>query len=158
MAHCCIFELSREHIPEDERLTADTFAEDTNFVGRVADYVTDTDDGERDFNLDWLNDTVNPDVFEFTQGQNGDRKIRLLPGGKEAFFGERLEKLKETVEAMEMADFTDRWKILDLTDLITEKFTFYFTLDGTYYTIEEFLRATSEGDEFHVGGVLDYHY
>ena len=157
MAHCCIFEISRQRIPEDEWLTADEFTENSYFLDTVADYVRDTDKGERDSCLRWLGE-VAPDTFGLTEGQNGDRKIRLLPGGREAFFRERLDRLKEIVGAMEIRDFLDRQKVLAIKDLIGEKYTFYFRLDGTYRTIEDFLRATEEGEEFHVGAVLDYHY
>ena len=129
---------------------------DNGFVCPIADYVADVSEEGRIEDIDWLRVYTNK-IFEFLQ-EDGQFRIRLLPNGKHKYFKPKFKTYESIFNAMTIDDFCNDMKIRQLQTLMDNKFSFYFCEDGVCQTFDSFIRDMHEGEDYYIGGVLDYHW
>jgi hypothetical protein len=155
LAHNCIFEVSSEKLPSSDWITEETFF-DNGFLGSIADYMANLDMECRNEEISSLQDYLQ-NTFEFTR-DGEDVRIKLLPGGKQKHFKNRFESFKDKVGNVTLNDFCFSSVPQTLQELINDRFSFYIYMGGFYKTIDNFIRDINEGEEFYIGGIVDYHY
>jgi len=152
--HSTIFQLEEKPLRfEEDFATEEDFYED--FVGSVADYVSDDIDRDEEIqyfieDLEKYGITYNPE----------DQSIIFHEGFKESYFTEKFFKLKEAVQELTLEDFIkDTLKVWEIKNLIDKKYGRYIYSGSMWMTIDEFIRYyMEEGKKYYIGSVLDYHF
>ena len=155
MAHSLIFEITENPYDVDEWIEEDTFFE-SDFIGSVAEYVSDTTIEERPENIARLRKFVG-DGFEVAKDAD-TYTIKVLPGGKQKYFKSKFRELKAQVGAMTVEDYCDEMNAWRLMMLISDKFSLYVYQNGTYRTIDNFVRNIAENRIYYIGGIVGYKY
>jgi hypothetical protein len=152
--HSTIFQLEEKPLRfEEDWACEEDFYDD--FVGTIADYVSEDVDREEEINY-----------FVKYLGQYGiiynseEQSIVFPEGFKAEYFSERFFKLKKIVEDITIEEFsTDSTKVWILKNLIEEKYGIYIYHKGSWKTFDEFIRYNlQEGQKYYIGNVLDYHF
>ncbi len=147
--HSLIVQLETELVPKDKFITEYDFEGD-NFVGSVADYVSDEVDYEEC--VKWFVKSLPSDYIKY----NG-QSIIFLPGFKVSYFKPRFEILKKIVEELTLEDFITGLLTYEIGELINDKYGFY-VYNGYWRTFDDFVRELIEGVPYYIGGILDYHF
>jgi hypothetical protein len=147
--HSLIIQLGETPISEDEFISEYDFEGD-NFVGSVADYVSDEVDYEE--YVKWFVESLPSDYIKY-DGQS----IIFLPGFKVFYFKPRFEKLKRIVGELTLEDFITGLLTYEICELINDKYGFY-VYNGYWRTFDDFVQELREGVPYYIGGILDYHY
>jgi len=152
--HSTIFQLEEKPLRfEEDFASEEDFYE--GFVGIIADYVSEDVDREEEINY-----------FVTYLGKYGiiynseEQSIVFPEGFKAEYFSERFFKLKKIIEDLTIEEFsTDSTKVWLLKNLIEEKYGIYIYHKGAWKTFDEFVRYNlKEGQKYHIGTVLDYHF
>ena len=152
--HSIIIQVSQERFIKDDWLIADDFI-GNGFVGSIADYVVDRNEEERLKDIEWLKERLGG-IFEvFNDGK--DVKMRIITNGRQAHFKEQLAKLKSMISVMTLDEFCNGTTSHIVSELIDDKYSFYIHWDGIWQTVDSFIRQAAEGEEYYIGGTLDYH-
>lgn len=156
--HSRIFQISRNPIKKDCYLSEFDY-EDHWFTYQIADYVSDTSDPERDY--EWLNEVKGITV-------DAKKKTLTIDSKAEYFNGKYHEftMLAKTLSEISLNEFITNEKNLDeyrMRQAYEDKVGFYVDDNSEYFgmaTLDSFMRSQKvcEGDVFHLGAVIDYHF
>jgi len=153
--HGIIIQLEEEPLEsKEEYASAMDFYED--FVGQVADYVSD--DIDRDEEIKYFVEEMKKYGISYDEKK---QSIVFLEGFKERYFAERFFKLKEVVKNLTLEEFAkDSSKAWGLTQLIEKKYgTYVYNSDSSWMTFDDFVRdQLEEGKTYYIGGIVDYHF
>lgn len=150
--HSRIIQLSKEPIDKDDYITEDTFIDD--FVGVIADYVSEETDREED--IKWLLYAIK----EYGIVYNDKEESIIFPKGfKENYFRERFKELKEVVQNISLEQFASNSTVAyNLASLIEDKHGFYI-YTSFWQSFDSFVRGElEEGEKYYIGGTIDYHF
>ena len=161
--HSRIFQLERsrgdidDHIIEEYDFDCDCKHE--WFIGQIADYVSEDTDKNED--IKWFLACMEEYNRFFTINRTGTEveSITFLPGFKRMYFFERFNKLQQTVDEMNLDDFTNDIKAYRLKQLVEEKFGFYICCEDFLQSIDDFVRGLPNTEEitYYFGATIDYH-
>ena len=156
--HSRIFQVSKNKITEDNKIRS--YRYDEGFIGRIADYVVDSESRKDD--LKWLTSS-HKGLQVSTKGKNTILKIV----SKTEYFEEKFEEFQEYLNKLKdytMEDFIDSSKWLDmyrLQDAYIDEHGFYIDDNDEYHgiiTLDEFIRNAEDGDVYYLGSIFDYHF
>ncbi len=147
--YCSVIQLSMN--PINEEMTVDDLIL-VNFVGQVADYVSD-EDVEKEETLESFIEYIGPDYVV----RDGDTII-FKTGFKKQYFQSRLNQLKQMVAKTTLEQFMNSVYAYDLSTLIEDRFGFYIYDDDYWQTFDDFARDLEEDTIYYIGSVIDYHY
>ena len=156
--HSRIFQVSKNRITKDNRINKWRY--DDYFIGRIADYVVESEDTDED--LKWL--TTCKKGIEVVKKS----KITILKiVSKEEYFESSFEEFQELIKKFNdytLADFIDSKNWMDfyqLKDSYDDKHGFYVDDTDEYFGItsfDDFMRNVENGDTYYIGNTFDYHY
>jgi hypothetical protein len=154
--HSRIFQISESPVKKEDFLDESDFTEHW-FTNEIADYVSDEVDRLEDISLlrNRLNDIVTFDADTFS----------LLPNGKKKYFSAAYQTFTEARDktlGLDLSEFASG-KILSelirkMMDSYCEQFSFYVSLEDEIITLDEFIRGAENGQTYHIGTTLDYHF
>ena len=151
--HSRIIQLSLKPIEVDAYIDTETFGYDDTFVGTIADYVAI---GDRKEDIEWFTSCLS----SYTGVECTKDTILFKEGFRESYFAKKFEQIKEVVGSMTLEAFATNkeFAVTTVKGLIEDKFAFYVYMDGTYMTLDYFLRSRMEyGKPYYFGGTVDYH-
>ena len=154
--HSRVFQVSNDSIME--KITEESFCEryDRTFFMGIADYVSSMSLEDEKDSFDWLAESPGLDV---------SGKVLTIKDRREFFswkYKEFLEAIKET-ETKSLDQFVGlsfEYDLYRLEKLARDKYGFYI-LDSSseeLMPLDDFIRLHADGDSFHLGAVLDYHF
>lgn len=133
-----------------------------------ADYVGEAENFEEDF--DWVVECLQVVSNKFITNKE-THSIKFLKGFKEEYFKGRYDKIKEFFDnpaSLEVfcgivSETKNKYQIGDelyqIQSLIEKESSFYVSdLDGTYETLDSFIRNINEDEEYIIFDTIDYHY
>ncbi len=157
--HSRIYQVSSSPVKEEDKIREYRYEDD--FVGRVADYVSEvTSETDIESDLEWLSSA--------NKGIKVDVENRTITvTSKKEYFESKHEKFQELAEKMSritLEEFTTEKSYFDfyeLKSMYDDKYGFY--IDDNYeYTgltsIDSWVRNAEENKEYHIGSVFDYHF
>ena len=158
--HSRIIQLSKEPLDEYEWIKESDYYESW-FVGSIADYVSDIDEGDRERQMkSWLGDFGSRGL----KYDEKDMTLTVVDKGKyfEAKYSAFIDAAKK-VQAATLEQFSgydlDRM-FYQMREAYEDKFGIY--IDGGnetgLITMDEFMRYAKNGDVFYCGGIVDYHF
>ena len=154
--HSRIFQLSKK--PVTNFLTGYDMEDHPSFLGPIADYVTDVSEERRRDAIKWLGEAPGIEI-------DGDQ-LKIV-SKKEYFAGyfQEFQKAIRNAAAGTLEDFIRpemMYSLYDIERAVRDKFGFYAVLSDSYFNdvipLTDFVRSSSEGEVWHLGSVLDYHY
>ena len=152
--HSRIFQISKEPITKDNY--AHTSRYEDGFVGRIADYVVESDSKASD--ISWLTTCHEGLKVE-------GNTLTII--SKEEYFEKSFTEFKNLLEELKdytITDFIDRknWmKFYNLKASYNEEYGFYIDDNDEYFgiaTLDEFMRNVEDGDVYYIGCIFDYHF
>ena len=156
--HSRIFQISKNEITEDNLIQDYRYHD--YFVGKIADYVVDSDSKEQD--LKWLI-SCNKGLELIKEGNC--YKLKIV--SKAEYFAEKFEKFQGYLAELSnysLEDFINSSKWLDmfrLKDSYDNEYGFYIDDNDEYFgvvTFDHFMRSAEDGDVYYIGNTFDYHY
>ena len=160
--HSRIFQLERSRGDiDDYGLEEYNFDDDCKhewFVGQVADYVSEDTDKNED--VEWFLACMEEcnRFFTINRTDTEVESITFLPGFKRMYFFERFNKLQQTVDEMNLDDFTSSIKAYRLKQLVEEKFGFYVCCKNNLQSMDDFVRDLPDAETtYYFGNTIDYH-
>lgn len=149
--HSRIFQVSKSPVEKQDYYRDYRYFDD--FVGSVADYVSD--DTDRDEDIEWL--------AEYLSGVAEIEGDKITFKNIDAFFSKRYQQFCEAVIDLGTVSYQDfrsgiSYKAWRLQNTIEDKFGFY--MDSEKYGLEpidSFLRSVENGDVYYIGATIDYH-
>lgn len=153
--HGTIFQLEEKPLRfEEDFACEEDFYDD--FVGVIADYVSEDIDREEEINY------FCQEFKKYGIAYNSkEQSIIFLKGFKEKYFEERFFKLKEAVQNLTFEDFVkDTLKVWEIKNLIDKKYGIYiYSNESSWMSLDEFVRYDlEENKKYYIGSVLDYHF
>ena len=155
--HSRIIQISKEPIGEYAYIDESDYY-DSWFLGSIADYVADCDDREDELEH-WLKNThgikYDPD------------KETIVIENKKEYFKYKYKSFKETIEKLEnitIDQFISNdidMEVYYIRTLYEDQFGLYVDDTGEYYgliTFDSLIRNSNDGDTYHIGGIVDYHF
>lgn len=122
------------------------------FTHSIADYVCDGTDTNED--IEWLLSSCN--------GALRRGKDKIIVVDKTLYFKNNYKGFVENLKKLQNLTFEDFCNRFDgmyaLNDCYEDKFGFYIEDNGELHTLDKFMRHVKNGDEFYIGGTLDYHF
>lgn len=160
--HSRIFQLERSKGDIDnytiEEYDFDCDCKHEWFIGQVADYVNE--DTNRIEDIEWFLDCMKECNRFFTINRIGTEveSITFLPNFKRMYFFERFNKLQQTVDEMNLDDFTNSITTYRLKQLVEEKFGFYICCEDNLQAMDDFVRDLPDTEiTYYFGTTIDYH-
>lgn len=159
--HSRIYQISKTPIDRDDYIEEDNYY-DHWFTGRVADYVND--DTNRDDDIEWLQSCYGNNGLSFGCDDNGEY---FIVEDKTKYFGAKFEKFKNELKELSEKTFDDfmgrgsEMSLYRLKSSYDDEFGFYIDDCGEYHgleTFDGFMRSTTEGTKYYIGGTIDYHF
>lgn len=149
--HSRIFQLSKTPIAEDDYICSEMFYD---YTKDFADYTYDVE--RREDGIEWLLST--------TEGI-GIKNDIITVQNRYGYFADSYAEFSSEVKYLSMitlSDFVDE-EFIDiavnrLSNNYNKNLGFYIFLDDEMLTLDEFVRLSSDGDEFYVGGIVGYHW
>ena len=151
-----IIELGYSPIEKDERVEESTFYED--FVGTIADYVDEIkEEGDRKECIKCFVGSMGPDIVTFDEKAES---ITFSEDAKRLYFKNAYHEFMMMTLKLTLTDFaTTDLKPYKLSKLIENKYDYYIYIDGSYYTLDYFMRIIAEpGKPYYFGGIVKYHF
>lgn len=151
--HSRIFQISTSPIEKDDYIGEEEYYEGW-FVGSIADYVSDTDEPESDY--EWLGSLPGLEIDVKGKTMKVVSKEEFFKR-KYASFKEHLQNL-EKVTLAEFCTYSADAEMYCAKAAYSDRYGFYVD-DGSLKTLDDFMRSDTvkEGDIFYLGGVVDYH-
>lgn len=154
---------------DEENLLGADWLEDRDLPH--ADYYTDVHPDELVQEYEWMKNVYEKfPRIQFSVDEEGRHLVTFKKGCQEDYFRDRLYMLKDKVESLSLDDFSKDFddedgsfslKIFEITNLIDDRFGFYFYEDYAL-SADDFIRALTFTDTkertYYLGGVVDYHY
>ena len=160
--HSRIFQLERSKGDiDDYSLEEYDFNYDSKhewFIGQVADYVNEDTDKNED--VEWFLACMEEcnRFFTINRTDTEVESITFSPGFKRMYFFERFNKLQQTVDEMNLDDFTSSIKAYRLRQLVEEKFGFYVCCENNLQSMDDFVRDLPDAETtYYFGNTIDYH-
>ena len=160
--HSRIFQLERSKGDiDDYSLEEYDFNYDSKhewFIGQVADYVNEDTDKNED--VEWFLACMEEcnRFFTINRTDTEVESITFLPGFKRMYFFERFNKLQQTVDEMNLDDFTSSIKAYRLRQLVEEKYGFYVCCENNLQSMDDFVRDLPDAETtYYFGNTIDYH-
>jgi len=162
--HSRIFQITKEKLPKSEWISSNDYY-DHWFTNRIADYVDD--DVNRDSDLDWFFSVMEGVV---RRDEKNGNKFKVID--KLEYFRTRHEEFIHALN--ELQSITIRqlageepikpcglsYLKYKLDSAYNDEYSFYVDDNHEWAgldTLDEFMRRVHDGDEFYIGGVVDYH-
>lgn len=155
--HSKIFEISRSPISKDNRLTSAYFEDDHE---SYADYIgDDVEESERAYYIDIFN------VFPFLK-VDGDKVTFTSTQDLHTFIDVWIDEIKEKVASLDIDNIfrTDGYiaeKMFEIThENIYSRF-YIHDYNGWAAPVSDFIewcQGLTDGDEFYIGGIIDFHH
>lgn len=152
--HGKIFQLEEKPLRfEEDFACEEDFYDD--FVGRIADYVSD--DIDKNTEIFYFIDELKKYGIDYNYEE---QSIVFLEGFKEKYFEKRFEGLKEMVRNISLKEFIeDTVKVWKIENLINKKYDIYIYHGEIWMTMDDFIREyMEENKKYYIGTVLDYHF
>ena len=160
--HSRIFQLERSKGDiDDYSLEEYDFNYDSKhewFIGQVADYINEDTDKNED--VEWFLACMEEcnRFFTINRTDTEVESITFSPGFKRMYFFERFNKLQQTVDEMNLDDFTSSIKAYRLRQLVEEKFGFYVCCENNLQSMDDFVRDLPDAETtYYFGNTIDYH-
>lgn len=154
--HSRIIQISKEKIDKDDYIEESDYWD--NFVGPIADYVSE--DTDRDGDIEWFVEILK-DSIEY----NKDEESFTIKDRKKYFersYDKFMKILNEISDTMTLDKYMSPCDtvIYSLKSTYDDKFGFYIDDKGEYHglsTLDNFMRYAEDGQKFYIGGTMDYH-
>ena len=160
--HSRIFQLERSKGDiDDYSLEEYDFNYDSQhewFIGQVADYINEDTDKNED--VEWFLACMEEcnRFFTINRTDTEVESITFSPGFKRMYFFERFNKLQQTVDEMNLDDFTSSIKAYRLRQLVEEKYGFYVCCENNLQSMDDFVRDLPDAETtYYFGNTIDYH-
>lgn len=160
--HSRIFQLERSKGDiDDYSLEEYDFNYDSKhewFIGQVADYINEDTDKNED--VEWFLACMEEcnRFFTINRTDTEVESITFSPGFKRMYFFERFNKLQQTVDEMNLDDFTSSIKAYRLRQLVEEKYGFYVCCENNLQSMDDFVRDLPDAETtYYFGNTIDYH-
>ena len=163
--HSRIFQITKEKLDKTDWIIADHYY-DHWFTNRIADYVND--DINRKNDLDWFFSCMDGVV---ERNKRNKSKFKII--NKLKYFESRYERFLQALEDLcgaTLQQFAGEEKFGEdglsfakyrIDCEYNDEFGFYVDDNREWAgldTMDEFMRRVHDGDEFYIGGVVDYHW
>lgn len=151
--HSRIFQISENPISEENYIDESSYYE--GFVGRIADYVSDSD---VESDLNWLGRSSGLEV-------DVESKTIIIKS-KEKYFARKFKDFKANLKELSKLDinkFTTMesdFMMFHLKTCYENEYGFYMDDDGEYHgltTLDHWVRISKENVPYYVGATFDYH-
>ena len=152
--HSRVFEITKTKIDEWDRMTESDLYESSNFVGPIADYLSDNNDRNDDIN--WLLRYIGPHEIEYDEEENS---IIFSDNFAVNYFENRFKKFKDSAEKITLKEFSEGFhSVYKIQQYLEEIYGFYvFDFDEGVRTFDSFIREVQPGVKYYIGGTVDYH-
>lgn len=128
------------------------------FIGYIADYVDEDTNRNEDIECFFAYMEEYSRFFIINRTDTEIKSITFLPEFKRMYFFERFNKLQQTINEMNLDDFTNSITAYRLSRLIKDKFDFYICSKDNLQTIDDFIRNLPDRETtYYFGNTLDYH-
>jgi len=160
--HSKIFQFSENPVDKDDYFGSDRYySSDSycgNFVGMIADYVTDLSDKDEVSNIEWLGKCEGITTDPVNRTVRVENKFKYFIEQYEEYV-DKLQKITE-VSLGEFCTTKYQWDARSVFDILNDEFGFYMDNDdfGGPITLDEWVRTVPEGKTYYIGAVLDYHF
>lgn len=154
--HSDIIELGRKPIETDERVGEFSFYE--NFVGTIADYVDEIkEESDRIERIKYFVKSLGKDIVTFDEKAE---TITFSENAKRLYFKNAYHEFMSMTLKLTLSDFaTSDLKPYKLSKLIENKYDYYVYIDGSYHTLDYFIRNIVKPNKpYYFGGVVRYHF
>lgn len=153
--HSDIIELGCHPIETDERVDEYSFYED--FVGTIADYVGNTKEDDRIERIKYFVGSIGSEIVTFDEKTES---IKFSENAKRLYFKNAYYEFMSMTLKLTLSDFaTSDLKPHRLSKLIENKYDYYIYIDGSYHTLDYFMRIIAEPNKpYYFGGVVRYHF
>lgn len=157
--HGKIFQITKEKYNESAWISSDDYY-DHWFVGAIADYVSD--DVDRKECIEWLKTSLN--------GAINIRGNILTIVDKGKYFERKFAEFREQLDALtkisaeqfmgnEPSDID--MTVYRLKEAYDDKYGYYVDDCGEWGglgTFDDFMRRSTNGERYYIGGIVDYHF
>ena len=159
--HSRIYQVSAEPISPEDRIDESKYYD--NFVGEIADYVSEIGEDVDDGDIKWLGQHPGIETDPVKKTVTVTDKTAYF-AGKYKTFQETLDKLKATTpEEFQKYEPGDKlgMSMFILNEAYSDKFGFYMDDNGEWWgleTVDDWVRHAETGKTYYLGTVVDYHY
>ena len=156
--HSDIIELGYDPIKTDERVDEFSFYE--NFVGTIADYVDEiTEESDRKERIKYFVGSIGQEKEIVTFDEKAET-ITFSENAKRLYFKNAYYEFMSMTLKLTLSDFAKAdLKPHRLSKLIENKYDYYVYIDGSYHTLDYFMRIIAEPNKpYYFGGVVRYNF
>ena len=154
--HSKIFQVSKKPIVNE--ITEMDLYGAQSFVGPIADYVSDMDPEAQACAITWLGGKpgirIDGDTLTITS------KKEFFAADYEAFHEAIREASTKTLDEFVCPNMG--WALYEIRQSIRDEYGFYIVETTEYHEnlvpLADFMRNAADGEVYHLGSVLDYHY